>query len=55
MRKSGVQRKAVGLEPAELPENQAFMKILKDHSGYAGKQSWRIRFFADSEVATAGT
>ena len=55
MRKSVVQRKPVSMEPAELPENQAFMKISKAILETPANSHGGIRFFADSEVMAAGT
>ena len=55
MRKSVVQRKPVSMEPAELPENQAFMKISKAILETPANSHGDIRFFADSEVMAAGT
>ena len=55
MRKSVVQRKPVSMEPAELPENQAFMKISKAILETPANSHGGIRFFTDSEVMAAGT
>ncbi len=46
--KSVVQRKPVSMEPAELPENQAFMKISKAILEAPVNSHGGIRFFADS-------
>ena len=55
MRRAIVQRKPIGVESQQLPENVAFMAMSKAVLESPQNTHTGIRFFIENEAATAGT